>query len=203
MKITILNALDFTKYLSEGLSFAQYRSDFEKNALAAKSGNAVGSPHPEVLPLNWQRSTRVEKTFLLDPVLMKRLEALDHKLVWLVITESWCGDSAQSLPVIARIAEASHGMIDLRIILRDTNIELMDAFLTDGKRGIPKLIQLDSKGNILKTWGPRPLAAQELIDRLKRDPVLCETHKEELHKWYAHDRCESIQKELSDLLPLS
>ena len=171
--------------------------------MALKEGRPVNIPHSEVLPLNWQRSTRIEKTFQLEEGLRSQLESLDKKLTWLIITEPWCGDSAQSLPAIAKIAEASHGMIELRIVLRDQNIELMDAFLTNGKRGIPKLIQLDENGHAINTWGPRPKESQELIDRLKQDPDFTEIYKEELHKWYAHDHCISIQKELSAILPVT
>lgn len=200
MKILTFSPTALDNCIQSGMDYSKYRSDFERAALAVKEGQQVDILHPEVLPLNWQRSTRVEKTFRLNDRLRDKLESLDSKRSWLVITEPWCGDSAQTLGAIAQIADASHGMITLRIVLRDQQLELIDAFLTDGKRGIPKLIQLDPSGAVTGTWGPRPKQAQELIDRLKQDPDYAEIYKEELHKWYAHDHGASLQVELLALL---
>lgn len=200
MKVAVMPLPELSVYLKEGMSYIEYRADFEKKAADVKAGIPVEILHPETLPLNWQRSTRVEKTFHLSEPLRNHLERMDKKSTWLILTEPWCGDSAQCLPALIRIAEASHGMIECKILLRDQHHELMDAFLTDGTRGIPKLIQLNSEGIITGTWGPRPEVADKLVKRIKKNPELAGTYREELHKWYAHDHCQALQSEILQLL---
>ncbi|MFM7217824.1 MAG: thioredoxin family protein [Bacteroidota bacterium] len=200
MRIAVMTLPDWSFYLNKGVSYPEFRMQFEKNTAAVKAGEVVDVLHSETLPLNWQRTTRVEKTFHLNDRLRDLLERLDHKITWLVITEAWCGDSAQTLPAISHIADAAHGMIDFKIILRDQHLELMDAFLTNGSRGIPKLIQLDTEGRVTGTWGPRPQEAQNVVTAAKADSNLAANYKEELHKWYAHDHSRALQEEILQLL---
>lgn len=143
---------------------------------------------------------RVEKTLLLNTDLLRSLQQIHHQTYWLVLSEHWCGDAAQSLPVLSKIAEASNGKISLRLVYRDENPELMDAHLTGNSRSIPKLIQLDSHFNITGIWGPRPNEAQKLVLTLKSDQATANTYAEAVHKWYAVDKQQSIQKELSKLI---
>ena len=163
-------------------------------------GGAIQDDKSEYYLLNWQRSKRNEKTFHLDDTLAAQLKTIEKPLTWLVITEAWCGDSAQSLAGLHHIAEASNGKIRLKIFYRDEDTTLIDAFLTNGGRSIPKLIQLDEHLHVTGTWGPRPKAAQELVVRLKSDPATAATYSEGLHKWYADDKMRSLQAEITDLL---
>ena len=87
-----------------------------------------------------------------------------------MITESWCGDSAQNLPVIAKLAQLNSN-IDFKIVLRDSNLEFMDLHLTNTSRAIPKLVVFDENNNELFQWGPRPVEAQNLFSRLKNDGI--------------------------------
>jgi hypothetical protein len=121
---------------------------------------------------------------------------------WLILNEHWCGDGAQIVPVQAAIALASKGRIEARVLFRDQNLELMDQFLTNGGRSIPKTIQLDSEFRVTTSWGSRPAEAQELVMRVKADPERAHLYSEELHKWYAVDRQQAIQSELRMLLSL-
>src|SRR5690606_14511850 len=106
--------------------------------------------------------------------------------------EPWCGDSAQSLPVLAKIAELNSN-IDFQIILRDKNHEWIDKYLTNGGRAIPKMIVFDEKGNELFVWGPRPAPAQIISNNwnTKKDKTWDE-YETELHTWYAKDKTETI-----------
>ncbi|MEO6706526.1 MAG: thioredoxin family protein, partial [Ginsengibacter sp.] len=97
----------------------------------------------EFTKLNWARTQRLHKTILLNPEIKKSAEKMDHIYTWMVLTEAWCGDSAQNLPVIAEIAKLNPEKIKLYIVLRDKNPELMSKYLTDGAQAIPKLIALD------------------------------------------------------------
>ena len=86
------------------------------------------------------------------------------------------------------------------IVFRDENPALTDAFLTNGTRSIPKLIVLNEEGELLGTWGPRPAAAQQLVIELKSNPATAPTYAEQLHLWYARNRCADLQQEIISLL---
>jgi hypothetical protein len=123
-------------------------------------------------------------------------------MLWLVITEGWCGDAAQNIPAIEKIAAESE-KIETRYVLRDENLELIDRFLTNGARAIPKLIALDAETfEVLGFWGARPAAAQKLFDDLKAQGVAKPLIMENLQRWYNADAQTSIQKEFVELLKL-
>jgi len=146
--------------------------------------------------LNLQRIARLEKNTTLAPFLLQKIESLERKLIWVVLVESWCGDVAQNLPIIWHVAEQSNGKIELLLLLRDENLELMDMFLTNGGRAIPKLICLDENLNVLATWGPRPQPVQELMQTAKAEGKTFEEIHEIVHTWYAKDKTQTLQNEL-------
>ena len=151
--------------------------------------------------LNVERSKRVEKTVTLTPELIDTVQALEQQFYWIVLTEAWCPDSAQNIPVLAKITDASP-TIELRLLLRDDNPEVMDAFLTNGGKSIPKLICLRKEDlQLMGTWGPRPEPAQQILLAHKQDPH--EPYQEvviRLQKWYAKDRGKTLQEEIIRLL---
>jgi len=143
---------------------------------------------------------RLEKTIILDESVRKSVAANDRRQVWLILTEGWCGDAAQNIPAIEKVAAASD-LIETRYILRDENLELMDEFLTEGARSIPKLIALDAETHeVLFTWGARPQAAQALFKQRKAEGVEKALITEELQRWYNADRGVSVQRELAALV---
>ncbi|MBD2769804.1 thioredoxin family protein [Hymenobacter sp. BT664] len=151
--------------------------------------------------LNIQRMQRLDKTIHLLPELQAALSQLRRPYVGLVLTEGWCGDAAQIVPVFEAVAQASQGQLSTRYLLRDENLDLMDCYLTNGGRSIPKLIVLHADTRVeVATWGPRPAPAQELFIRLKREQVPYEEFATQLHGWYAKDRTLSTQRELLALL---
>lgn len=160
------------------------------------------SPHLlDYTKLNVQRMKRLDKTVVLEPAVLAALERLNKSLTWVVITEGWCGDAAQNVPIIAKIAEASAGKITLKLVLRDQNLELMDLYLTNGGRSIPKLICFNAETQEeLGTWGPRPATAQELFYSLKSKGLPKEEFIAAIHNWYASDKTETMQLELAELL---
>jgi hypothetical protein len=157
-------------------------------------------PYAQYLVINQQRVKRLTQRLSLEPE--TEMAALNAKpgTKWLILNEHWCGDGAQIVPVQAAIALASKGRIEARVLFRDQNLELMDQFLTNGGRSIPKTIQLDSEFRVTTSWGSRPAEAQELVMRVKADPERAHLYSEELHKWYAVDRQQAIQSELRMLL---
>lgn len=152
--------------------------------------------------LNLARTVRNEKTVKVLPELREVL-AGPVEMHWLVISEPWCGDSSQVLPVLGLMADVAPG-VRMRILLRDEHLELMDLYLTNGGRSIPKLIAFTTEGKQLFTWGPRPREAQDMVWANRDLPPAKQLPKEELyakvHAWYAQDKGKSTQLELLALL---
>ncbi len=185
------------KILHSGMTYEEYKKLF-----ADQIENQPGVDEKnnyDIKKLNFARSTRVEKQFVPSDKLIEAVNKISNPQLWMVLTESWCGDSAQNLPVLAKISELSKN-IELRFLLRDSNLEIMDQYLTNGTRSIPKLIAFNEEGNELFRWGARPAAAQQLINELKEKGLQKNEWLIELHKWYANNRGKEIEKELLELL---
>ena len=188
--------------IDSAFSYDRYRELTDELISQGKTTGAVQSEnYIEYTKLNIQRMNRIEKTTELLPEMKYVLESLDRKLIWIVITEAWCGDAANIVPVIYKIASGSPKII-LKLILRVDNPEIMDNYLTNGTRSIPKLICLD--GETLEetgTWGSRPAALQNYINEIKSRP---DFDKSELRKniqmWYFNDKTREIQKEIVEML---
>lgn len=165
-------------------------------------GKTSGANQSEALiaftQLNLKRMDRIYKTLMPDEALLQTIRNLKVRQQWTIITEAWCGDSAQSLPIIARIAESAAGRIGLNVILRDENMDWMHRYQTNGSNAIPKLIAKDEAGRELFTWGPRPIAAQKMLTNWKANPegLSWDAFETRLHTWYAKDKGISIQSEL-------
>lgn len=151
--------------------------------------------------LNETRMNRLEKTIHLDQKTIKKLNSLRKEYLWLTLSEGWCGDAAQIVPILFKIA-SSTDKISLKVVFRDENEALMNFFLTNGAKAIPKVIILDKQTlKVVSTWGPRPQGAAHLINSYKKQyGVVDETAKTELQLWYLHDKGLSVQKELTDLM---
>jgi hypothetical protein len=143
---------------------------------------------------------RLDKTVEIKESVRAAARSAGRRMIWLVITEAWCGDAAQNIPPIEKIANLND-RIETRYILRDENTELMDQFLTSGSRSIPKLIALDADTlDVLGTWGARPEAAQKLYYELKEKGAEKAAIMEHLQRWYNADRTLSLQNEFVNLL---
>ena len=152
--------------------------------------------------LNYQRSARIKKSHKTSPALLEEINAIKSPQTWLALTEGWCGDSAQSLSIVAKAAEANPH-ITLGILLRDEHPEIMERFLTNGTKSIPIIAVFDEKGNQLFKWGPRPKAGQTLFSSLKAEGLEKEEINQKLHLWYGRNRGEEVEKEFAELLRLS
>ena len=150
--------------------------------------------------LNDRRMKRLSKTIKLNPSLVKKIEAIRKPLTWLVITEAWCGDAAQSIPVLAKMT-GHNELLNMKLILRDENLEVMDAYLTNGSRAIPKLICLDANFQDVGTWGPRPAPIQKMVmDFKKISDGDYQSFSEKVQLWYARDKAVVLQQEILSLL---
>jgi hypothetical protein len=152
--------------------------------------------------LNQQRMKRVEKQFVMQPELSELLAQKNLNWNWLILVEAWCGDGAQILPAIAAIAKQTPG-INLTVLLRDENPELMNTCLTNGSKAVPKLICEDAEtGERLFTWGARPTAIQQQVVQLKAEnPAIAhEELVQQVQLWYAKDRSQALQQDLINLV---
>ena len=167
-------------------------------------GKTTGTNQSEAMfnygKLNRQRMHRLEKTIVLNDSLREKAGRADRKMIWLIITEGWCGDAAQNIPTIEKIAAASEN-IETRYVLRDENLELMDAYLTGNARSIPKLIALDAETlEELGTWGPRAQAAMDYFVEMRDSGMEKPEMMENLQRWYLKDKERSVQAEFENLL---
>lgn len=152
--------------------------------------------------LNEYRMKRVFKQTEIIEDLKKEIGKIKNTWDWIVIAESWCGDGAQNVPILAKIA-ACTDKINFKIVLRDENPALMDEYLTQGKRAIPKLICIDhDTQEVLGTWGPRPKVILGMAKEFKTQNPNA-SHDEfvkHLHLWYAKDAGRSLQQEFISLI---
>ena len=188
--------------LSQSHSYVDYRNYIND---ILKEGKSTGKEQSEALThyseLNEARMNRLEKTVKISTEIIQKLNQLNGDYIWLVISEGWCGDAAQILPVINKMAELSE-KIDLKIVFRDENEDLMNLFLSNGTKSIPKLIILDKNTlEVLSDFGPRPIGAKQLIlDYKAKHGIVDETAKTNLQLWYLQDKGLSTQKEILDLM---
>lgn len=183
-------------------SYIEYRKIISDLLLQGKSsGNEQSDDLLNYSKLNQTRMNRLEKTLEVPDEVVKQLKYLNKSYTWLVLTEGWCGDAAQISPILFKMASVTD-KIELRFVFRDENNGLMNCFLTNGSRSIPKVIVLENEHNDLKaSWGPRPEGATHLIQSYKKQyGVVDETAKTELQMWYLHDKGLSTMKELTDLM---
>lgn len=186
---------DYKNYLQKGIGYQQYKQQMAED-LALNTDLKI----KEYININQRRMYRVEKTYSISAELAEQLRNLKHKTYWLIVTENWCGDASQSLPALNAIAELSEGKIEMKFVYRDQNDDLMNAYLTNGTRSIPKLIQLDEHMNVTGIWGPRPSVAQKLVKEIKSNPVTAAGYASELHLWYAKNKQQDLEKEVAQLL---
>ena len=180
-----------------GLSYPAYK---EKIASVIAQGDSALQSEDErekfnFTKLNQTRINRIDKTYSPSPEIAESISKITTPQTWCILTAVWCGDSAQNVPQLVKMAE-TNPLIDVKLIERDENLDIMDAFLTDGKRSIPKLIALDSNGGIVFTWGSRPAAAQALVRNAIDSGVEKKVWEEQLHLWYARNKGKDLEQEI-------
>lgn len=186
--------------LLHSFSYTEYRAYI---AQLLNQGKATGHEQNADLvhysELNQARMHRLDKTIQVLPEVTEFFSKLTTKQLWVVLTEGWCGDAANCIPVLQKMAALSSN-IDFKIILRDDNDVVMQLFLTNGARAIPKLLILDLESlDLIADWGPRPEPAKQLIlDYKAIHGIVDEAAKIELQKWYLQDKGTTIQKEVID-----
>lgn len=191
-----------TATLNKFQSYREYESMVIRFSEKGSTTGEINEKHVEATKLNAQRMKRIFKQTDINVELKNTMENTVHRWTWLVIAESWCGDGAQNIPIIARMAELSPA-IKLKIILRDENSDIMNAYLTNGSRSIPKLICFDTETNEeIGMWGSRPSSIQQKVIHFKKENPGA-SHEElvkNIHLWYAKDKGESLQNDFLTLI---
>lgn len=185
------------KDIDKSMSFNEY---YQLNEELAATGKTTGNDQSESLinytKLNFSRMKRILKITPISADVTSTIDCLNEPLTWIVLAESWCGDAAQNLPVFAKIAEANPN-ITVKVLLRDENENLMNQYLTNGGKSIPKLICIDKDFNELGTWGPRPKFLQDWLYKEKADPSMDMNElKEQFQVWYTKDKGQTLQREM-------
>lgn len=183
------------KALEKAMNYPEYRKLVDDLLL---DNMATGQNHSEAMlhytKLNVGRMNKWDKHYHPSEQAEQKLKSLG-KETWLIITEGWCGDAAHNMPVIAALSELNP-QIDLKLVLRDQHLDLIDLYLTNGGRSIPKMIRFNENLEEVGSWGPRPLTAQEMVIKDKEDALDKEVATKKLQIWYARDRGQSLEKEL-------
>lgn len=186
--------------LEKAISYDQYRTLVSDLIEQGKSTGEIQSD--DLLNysiLNDKRMNRLDKTIEISENTKNKVKNVKKEQTWLVLTEGWCGDAAQNIPVINKIAE-QNSKINLKFVLRDENPELMDQFLTNGGKAIPKLIAIDDESNVLGTWGPRPSEATSMVtDYKEKYGKLDPEFKKDLQIWYNKNKGRNTENDLLSL----
>jgi hypothetical protein len=152
---------------------------------------ATAKVNPELWAAMWRRASVPEE-------FVRRVAGLGGAWHLLVLSEDWCGDSVNTLPVVAKLAALAPN-VDLRVLARDENPDLMDSHLTGISRSIPVVIALDDEFRERGWWGPRPAALQQWVlgpgRQLEKDARYLE-----VRTWYARDRGKTTLEEVVGMM---
>ncbi len=195
--------LDFDVIFSESLKYKPYRDHVDELIIKGKTTGVNQEERLiEFTKLNVHRMNRIDKSVQVEESAVAVFSNLKNTYKMLLIGDAWCGDCAQILPVLEKIAESSGGKIEMSIISRDTFPNLIEAFQTNGANAVPKVLIFDeTKSRVLSTWGPRPKPAQDIMLNWKanKDTISWEQFENDLHLWYARNRGVVIIEEMLGL----
>lgn len=143
---------------------------------------------------NVARMREIHDKMTVDPQVAEEVKGFAMEARVLVLAGDWCGDCVTNLPPIARLAELNP-KLQFRILDRDRHDDLMEHFLTNGARAIPKVIAATADFARIRLWGARPAACQAIMDANKG-----KLPKEEIipmiREWYEKDQGQTTMKEV-------
>jgi hypothetical protein len=185
------------------LSYSEYKKIVEKLVSENKtSGTNQNESLSQYTKLNLSRMNRVEKTVVINSEFVKSIQKNQRKLIFLTISEAWCGDAAQNIPAINNIVKLNP-LWEMKIVWRDENLDLMQHYQTNGANAIPKTIILNAETfEELAVWGARPAELQEIMNDYKKDNkgMSHDDIVSKIHLWYAHDKGQCLQREFEEIL---
>jgi len=183
--------------LEKSTSYTTYRSLVSD---LLEKGKSTGPNQSDALlnysMLNDKRMARLDKKIKLSDDTVQRLKEVKEEQTWLLITEGWCGDAAHIAPVMNKMS-TENNKINLKVVLRDENTELMNQFLTNGSMSIPKMVVLNANNEVVSSWGPRPsIATKMVVDYKEKHGSLDPDFKKDLQLWYNKNKGINIQEDL-------
>lgn len=197
--------LNYAQYWEQAMDYSAYRTLMKDQAeKGATSGSNQSESMFHFTALNERRMQRLDRKMKLLPEIQERLDKVTQPQRWLVITETWCGDAAQILPILDKMSEHQPD-ITMKMIWRDEFPELIAAHLSNGSKAIPKLVFLNKDLEVLGDWGARPIAAQEIVMKNKKTMAGMEGEERaaryneaqiELQQWYNKDKGGRTQEEV-------
>jgi hypothetical protein len=129
----------------------------------------------------------------IDDASMARVTSLKGNWRLLVVAEDWCHDSVATVPYLARLADASPGTLQMRIVNKAAGETVMDAHKTpDGRAATPTIVVLDAAGTVKGTIAERPAALWEYSKE--------HTERAERRQWYAADQGRHAIAEILDII---
>jgi thiol-disulfide isomerase/thioredoxin len=191
-----------TSSIETGITYKDYR---DLTTCLAGTNGTTGLVQSEDLVnytlLNDKRMKRWDKTIKTPDAIITKMQSINKKMSWIVITESWCGDAAHVMPAINKLAELND-LIEFKVVIRDENEALMNEFLTNGSQSIPKLIIIDTETRkVVNTFGPRPSEATKLVNDYKaKHGKLTPEFKEELQHWYNKNKGQAVLQDIVELI---
>jgi hypothetical protein len=187
--------MNLIPYLEKGISYEDYLIKV-KDQMDQLQSEGDPNAYVQYYSLGLTRMERWNKTFQLSDDQISRLEKITPNFQVLTISEGWCGDASQILPIVDIIFKQLG--VEHKIVFRDENLELMDEFLTHGARSIPIVIGVDKEGNEIFRFGPRPVYGMELLKKNKENPEEYSTHQfhKDLQIFYNQDKGKAIFNEL-------
>lgn len=188
--------MNIKKFWNEAVSFEEYLKKAEESLSHPKTD--VEKEYREYYELGIQRMHRMSKIYKPDTKQAAALALKNFNGKILIISEPWCGDASQAIPVVYRFFRK----IEIRITYRDQQPSLIDDFLTNGARSIPIVVFLDEKFQVINSWGPRPEFGKKLFLKHKENPALFS--EEQLHNdlqvYYAKNKGFDTVEEMLALL---
>jgi thioredoxin-like negative regulator of GroEL len=196
--------MDFKKIIDSALSYNNYCEHVNELVKIGKTtGNSQSESYLEYTKLNIQRMNRLDKTTSISEPHQQLLKQIKQKQIWLLIGDAWCGDCAQIIPILSKMALINETQIEFKIISRDEFPELIQTYQTNGTNSIPKLLIVDAESlKVINTWGPRPKPAIDILLHWKANQAKMskEDFEKELHLWYAKDKGHHIIEEVCTLV---
>lgn len=185
------------KFWDEALSYEEYMKLGQD--IADQPKTETEKAYAKYYELGIQRMNRMMKTYKPDPEAMKAVGEKQFSGKILIISEPWCGDASNAVPIATKLFKDN----EVRITLRDQNPSLIDDFLTNGiSRSIPIVVFLDQDFEVIGHWGPRPEHGRRLFEKHRADPEVYS--EEQLHNdlqvYYAKDKGVSTTEEMLALL---
>ena len=185
---------------NSNMNFTEYLNFFEQIILNPAHCPIYQDEHYyKYAKLNWSRTNRWLNKFEPSDETKTLLSTIKEPQTWIIITEPWCGDAAHSVPQLYNMVE-DNPFITVDIQLRDEDPFLIDQYLTNGGKSIPKLIIRNADNEDIGVWGPRPDELQKLFVSLKTQGIEMDDIKEAIQKWYNEDKGIEIQKDIAKLL---